>query len=101
MIIKTSAIYRAKISNGIMLENDATGEGFKSLFKGVVLELKTEYGHMCYFTTGTADISYGVLTEVYQGSRIKSSYIELRKIAEVRVTSIDRKTFTTIQKVRG
>ena len=73
----------------------------RNLFKGVVLELKTEYGHMCYFTTGTADISYGVLTEVYQGSRIKSSYIELRKIAEVRVTSIDRKTFTTIQKVRG
>ena len=101
MIIEAREIYRAVLSNGIILENDATGEGFKNLFKGAVRELKSEYGHMLYFTTGTADISYGVITEVYQGSRIKSSYIELREIAAVRVTSLDRRTFVTTMKVRG
>lgn len=95
MVIRSFKCYRAVVSNGVILENACS---FKNVFRGAVRELKGSYGHSLYFTNGYAELSFGVLTEVWEGSRCRSSWIELRKIARIDCFSIDRTTYVTTRK---
>lgn len=96
MIIETKVIYRARCQHGMILENDA--DGFKALIRGAIYEMRSEYGHERYYTHGTCHISYGVLTSVTEdGKHWKSSFLKLRDICTIAVSSIDKKTFTFIE----
>lgn len=90
MVIKSFICYRAELSNGIILENDESD--FKSLYRCAVRELKSDFGYSSFFECGYAEISYGVTTEVYEGSYVKASFIEVRRICKIHVFSCDKVT---------
>ena len=83
--------YQAKLSNGVTLFN---APSFKYLYYSAVRELKSVYGHSVFFNTGYAELSYGVLTEVYEGSQVKSSFLELRRICKIHIFSCDKMTYS-------
>ena len=97
MIIKTTTMYRALCQHGVILENE---DCFAALIRGAIREMKSEYGHERYYTHGTCHIQYGVLTDVSEdgGKHWKSSFIKLRDICTIAVSSIDRKTYTFIER---
>ena len=98
MVIKSEVIYRAELSNGVILENDESR--FKEFFRCVVCELRDSYGHSLYFESGSGTVYYGVLTTVYQGSRTVSSFCPLEELCTVHVCSMDRKTWVYTERNR-
>ena len=98
MVIETKVVYRAMCQHGVILEYDA--DDFKALIRGAIREMKSEYGHERYYTHGTCHIQYGVLTEVLDdsGRHWKWSFLKLRDICTIAVSSIDKKTFTFIER---
>ena len=96
MIIQTHHLYRAKLSNGVILEN--TMGSFKNVFRGAVRELKDSYGHSLFFECGHAELSEGIETECWRGSSCRTSWIELRKICRIDCFSIDRKTYIRVRR---
>ena len=97
MVIETKLIYRARCQHGVILENE---DGlFKPLILGAIREMRSEYGHERYYTHGTCHIQYGVLTSVTEdGKHWKYSFIKLRDVCTIAVSSIDKKTFTFIER---
>lgn len=81
MITKVEKVYRARISNGVIVEDT----DFKVVYRAALRELRNTYGHSVYFEHGSAQLQYGVLTIVYYGSSIKDSFIELRDIGSLTV----------------
>ena len=98
MVINSEVIYRAELSNGIILENDETR--FKELFRGVVRELRDSYGHSLYFESGSGTVYYGVLTTIHCGGKTVSSFCPLEELCTVHVCSMDRKTWVYTERNR-
>ena len=96
MVIKTEVVYRAFCQHGIILENGK--DRFKALIHGAIREMRSEYGHERYYSHGTCHVQYGVLTSVYEGVHCKSSFLKLRDICTIAVSSIDKQTYTYIVK---
>ena len=97
MVIKTAVVYRAYCQHGIILDNE---HDFKALIRGAIREMKSEYGHERYYTHGVCHVCYGVLTDVSEdgGKYWRSSFIKLRDICTIAVSSIDKQTYTYIVK---
>ena len=97
MVIETKVVYRAFCQHGVILENEA--DCFNVLIRGAIREMKSEYGHERYYTHGTCHIRFGVLTSVTEdGKHWKTSFLKLRDICTIAVSSIDKKTFTFIER---
>lgn len=94
MITKVEKVYRARISNGVILEDS----DFKNVYKAALRELRVTYGHSLYFDYGFAELQYGVLTTVYQGSSVNAGFIVMRGICDLTVYSIDRVTHVITRK---
>lgn len=93
--ISHNVIYRAEVSNGVILEAST----FKTLWKRAIAELHDSYGNSLYFENGSAQLSWGVLTTViYAGKREKYGYIKMNDLGELRVFSMDHVTHTLYRK---
>lgn len=93
--IKHTIIYRANVSNGVILESST----FKSLWKRAIAELHDSYGDSLYFETGSAQLSWGIETSVfYDGDCCRTSYIRMDDLGELRVYSMDHVTHTLYRK---
>lgn len=94
--VRSDIVYRAKISNGIILEDTC----LKNVYYGALRELKDEYGHRLYFSWGECEITLGVSTTVVPIARGRSrgGYIELKKICMLRVFSVGKETYTEVRR---
>lgn len=93
--VRSDIVYRAKLSNGIILEDTC----LKNVYYGALRELKDEYGHRLYYSWGECEITYGASTVVSVApGRGRSGYIELKKICMIRVFSLGNKTYTEVRR---
>lgn len=89
MKVTNEVCYRARITSGIILEHD----NLKDLFRHAVRELRNEYGNSLFFECGKAEIEYGIDTQIeVRPGYYKGSFTVLRKICEIDICCIDRKT---------
>ena len=104
MEVVTEVLYRAKISNGIILKND---RDFKAVYRGAVRELRCSYGNSTYFESGFAILEQGVSTRCWipdehykSGGFWRSSWISIREICRIDCFSIDGATWVKTRRER-
>lgn len=88
--VSTEVVYRAKIPNGIILENVGPDK-FKALYKGAIRELRDWYGQQKKFLYGCCRITEGIEVTVQQeGCKYpRWEYIPLRDICKIHIFSIE------------
>lgn len=88
--IETEAVYRGKCDNGVII----TGPTFKGVYRDCLREMRDSYGHNLFFEIGRCEFDYGAEMTIYDDSQKypRSSFESMRRIGELTVFSIDRKT---------